>query len=78
MAECLDYAKSERVQEVADLWNDKLSLGEICERTHLSRTNVRKHLLSGKQLGLCDYSVEESRLRGAKLNKKRKEELVTA
>lgn len=77
-AECLDYSKSERVQEIADLWNDKLSLGEICERTHLSRTNVRKHLLSGKQLGLCDYSVEESRLRGAKLNKKRKEELVTA
>ena len=77
-AECLDYAKSERVQEIADLWNDKLSLGEICEIAHLSRTNVRKHLLSGKQLGLCDYSVEESRLRGAKLNKKRKEELVTA
>ena len=77
-AECLDYAKSERVQEIADLWNDKLSLGEICEMAHLSRTNVRKHLLSGKQLGLCDYSVEESRLRGAKLNKKRKEELVTA
>lgn len=76
--ECLDYTKSEMVQEIANLWNDKLPLGEICEKVHLSRTNVRKHLQNGKELGLCDYSIEESRLRGAKLNKKRKEELVTA
>lgn len=74
---CLDYAKSERVQEISDLWNSKLSLGEICKTSHMSRTNVRKHLQNGKQLGLCDYSIEESRLRGIKLKKKRNEELAT-
>lgn len=77
-AKCLDYAKTKTVKLAADLWNQELSVGEIEEIIHKSRTTVRECLKEAVILNLCDYSVEESRLRGAKLNKKRKEELVTA
>ena len=77
-AKCLDYAKTKIVTLVADLWNQELSVSEIAETLHKSRTTVRERLVDATILNLCDYSVEESRLRGAKLNKKRKEELVTA
>ena len=75
-SKCLDYAKTKTVKLVADLWNQKLSVGEIEEIIHKSRTTVRECLKEAVILNLCDYSVAESRLRGAKLNKKRKEELA--
>lgn len=52
------------VKEACLLWNQGKSLGEISERIKYGKVTVRKYLIIGSNVGLCDYDGSISYERG--------------
>ena len=48
------------VFEISKLWNQGMSIVDICRETHFARNIVRDYLTKGTSAKLCNYSPEES------------------
>ena len=61
-----ESCQENRCKEVWKLWNEGKSIREILLITNISRSAVYNYLLIGKEIKVCDYSIEESKKRGRK------------
>lgn len=63
---CDREAQKKLVVEVAKLYNNGLSMQEIKSRLNFNIKTIRKWLKQATNVGLCDYSAKEMRIRGGK------------
>jgi hypothetical protein len=61
---CGKAAISSNVIQVADLWNNGKTSGEISKIMKLGKHTIRSYLIKATDIGLCDYNRDESRKRG--------------
>lgn len=66
---CGEFACSNLVKIVADLWNNGLSIKEIIEETEFSSSRVQHYLRRASKCNMCDWTPQESRIRGRKTQK---------
>ena len=51
------------VYEVAKLWNEGYTVGDMCKTLHFDRNIIRNYLVKATLANLCNYSSEESKQR---------------
>lgn len=63
---CKQQVLANVIHKECKMWESGFSVGEIMDKFHLSKTAVRRHLLLGKQIGICmSYNKNESRKRAS-------------
>lgn len=64
---CGEFACSNLVKVVADLWNNKLSVKEIIAITRFSAARVQDYLRKASQCNMCDWTPQGSHKRGMEM-----------
>lgn len=65
--EVAQYACSSLIEKAAELWDDGLSICEIAVKILVDPNTVKNYLVSAAQANICNYTKDESRIRGNKL-----------
>jgi len=57
------------IKTYAEMWNDGLTVKEIVEKVDLGWTSVTNYLKIGSEIGMCNYTPRESRIRSIAYHK---------
>jgi hypothetical protein len=59
--ECLRYATKSIVKNICDDWNISKDINVLTEKYKLSETTIRRYLIKGTDIGLCNYIKKNMR-----------------
>ena len=77
IADAIEYASRPLVKIFSEKWNEGKGVMQIVKETSYDKSVVLKYLKMSSDLGLSDYTIENSRIRGRKLsNYKRKKKIL--
>lgn len=75
-SECGEFACSNLVKVVADLWNDGLSVKDIVEEMQFSPARVQDYLRKSSKCNMCDWTPQGSHKRSAEMRKGEKHHMA--
>jgi len=73
--ECHSYAISSLVKLACSLWREQRSINDISKIIDVDKATVRRYLINGSEVGLCDYNGKEEGDKTRKNNLKKINEI---
>lgn len=58
---CHEFACKSVVKTACDLWNKYKNIKDITKELHVEHSTVRRYLIQGSKLGLCDYDPQKEK-----------------
>ena len=63
---CENYANTNKILEVIELWNNNISIIEISKKLKISKTTIYKYLKKGNSIGKCIFKVNKRNIQKVK------------